>query len=466
MATTGVLGLHFEPLAQFRPFALVASGFAQVDQPVVGQVARLHRSGVSPAAPFAAVQAAVTDPAGPLAIGLAADTADGSGDHVLAVYEPRRLRISLRITRDGTTHTVARRRVRLRAPFQLAFVVCENQVTVLAERGDGQWRALLTERDGVARLLDLRDPGTLAGLSYTWGTPGDSGSVGFGRVQAGPFGYTGLRDLHLVQHGDGRPYLRDGRAYLTATCAGMGFFHAAHWGVFTLDVDEPTSLQPVAKLYFRRDGLLLGDHAGQLVVDEDTASCVVGVSSWGDFGRPGGRIHVRQTTASLDILAGVHVLDTEPVALPTDVGAWDPALTRIDGRWHVGFVESPSQGDPFDFRPALAVGPPGGGPFADLTLVGADTSLEQCEGPILQRIGDEWSLLASDGRHRAYRAYDLSMRLRGTLDAPYGNNIPHPQLVPMPDGSWLLLTFDGTPFAPKRLGYGTHGDVVVMRADA
>lgn len=461
-----MLGLHFEPLAQYRPFAIVAPGFEQVDEPAGGAVAGLHRSGISPSAPFAAIETEVTDVTDRFAFGLSGEATDPAAAQLLAVYDAQQGRVQLQVQCGGDTHTVADEPARLSASCRLAFVLCENQVSVLADAGDSQWTALLTERDRVAELIDLRDPGTLGGLSYAWGAPADAALVQLGQVRAGPFGYTGLRDLHLVQHDDGQPYLRDGHVYLTATCAGMGFFHAAHWGVFTLDPGDPTSLRQVAQLYFRRDGLLLGDHAGQIVVDDSSGRCLVGVSAWGDFGSPGSQVHVRQVTTGLDVLAGVHVLDTEQVALPTDVGAWDPAITCIDDRWHVAFVESPSQGDPFDFHPALAVGPEGGEPFADLKLVGADTGLEQCEGPILQRVDDEWSLLASDGWHRVYLAYDLAMRRReGTVDAPYGSNIPHPQLVPLPDGGWWLVTFDGTQFAEKQLGYGTHGDVVVMRAE-
>jgi len=462
----GVLGLHFEPLAEYRPFSIVAPGFEQVDQPAAGATAGLRRSGISPTAPFAAIEAEVTDLTDRFAFGLAGDATDPAAAQLLAVYDAHRGRLQLQLQCDGDTHTVADESVQLSAPCRLAFVLCENQVTVLAEDGAGQWSALLTERDRVGELIDLRDPATLHGLSYAWGAPVDAAPAQLGQVRAGPFGYTGLRDLHLVQYDDGRPYVRDGQAYLTATCAGMGFFHAAHWGVFTLDLADSTSLRQVAQLYSRRDGLLLGDHAGQIVVEDSSGRCLVGVSAWGDFGSPGSQVHVRQATTTIDVLSGVHVLDTEPVALPTDVGAWDPAITRIDDRWHVAFVESPSQGDPFDFHPALAVGPAGGEPFADLELVGADTDLEQCEGPILQRVGDDWSLLASDGRHRAYLAYDLAMQRRGgRLDAPYGSNIPHPQLVPLSDGGWWLVTFDGDQFAEKQLGYGTHGDVVVMRAE-
>ena len=44
----------------------------------------------------------------------------------------------------------------------------------------------------------------------------------------------------------------------------------------------------------------------------------------------------------------------ERLALPTSVSSWDPALTKINGRWHLAFVESPAQQPAFVFHPALA----------------------------------------------------------------------------------------------------------------
>lgn len=458
---TGVLDLSFELIAQFRPFAIVAPGFAQLDEAAATPLTSLQRSGSGPVAPYAAVEAAVVSAHRGVALGLAS----GDGEHVLATYDPRRRAVAIEVRVDGGTTTVARRFVPMMiAPSRLAFVLCENQVTLLAGRRGRPWRPLLTERAAVSELVDLRDPETLARFTYAWGPSRAGSAPGLGRVRAGPFGYTGLRDLHLVQDTDGRPYVHDGKVWVTATCAGMGFFHAAHWGVFTLDLDDPTELEQVGQLYFRRDGLLVGDHAGQVVVDEAAGSAIVGVSSWGAF-TPATGVHVRHVSTSLDVLTGVHVLETERLDLPTRMSAWDPAMTRIDDRWHVGFVESPAQGDPFEFRPALAVGEPGGDWGERLTLVAADTSLEQTEGPILQQVGGQWWLLASDGRHREYLVYDLQLQRHGTLDAPYGSNIPHPQLVPLPAGGWWLLTFEGTQYAEQRLGYGGHGDVVVMRAD-
>jgi hypothetical protein len=298
----------------------------------------------------------------------------------------------------------------------------------------------------------------------------------------GLFGMAGLRDLHLVQNADGSPYTRDGRMFLTATCAGLGFFTQAHWGVFAFDSEALAShlrtaresdpaktpdvlrLEQTAHLYARRDGLLLGDHAGQLVRDGDR--WLVAVSSWGDFAPHRGPF-VRHTTTTDDLLSGVHVLDTELTPMPTDRGSYDPGMTLIDGRWHVSYVESVSH-RPSQFHPALAVGPEGADDWTEgLERVGEAPDLPFCEGPIIARPDGpegDWRVLASDGRARKYRVFDLAMRRRGDLDAPYGTNLPHPQIIDLPDGQRVMVTFDGTPYGKRVLGYGTHGDVLVLRA--
>jgi len=84
----------------------------------------------------------------------------------------------------------------------------------------------------------------------------------------------------------------------------------------------------------------------------------------------------------------------------------------------------------------------------------------------MSRVGGRWWLLASDGEHRLYPVFDLDMHRVGRLDAPYPTNIPHPQIVPLPDGGHLLVTFDGTQYAERTMKYGGHGDVLVMRAES
>jgi hypothetical protein len=130
----------------------------------------------------------------------------------------------------------------------------------------------------------------------------------------------------------------------------------------------------------------------------------------------------------------------------------------------VSYVESVSH-QPSQFHPALAVGNAGAGHWTEgLQRVGEASDLSFCEGPILARPDGEWRVLASDGRARRYRVFDLAMRPLGDLDAPYGTNLPHPQIFELPDGQRFLVTFDGTQYGKRVLGYGTHGDVIVMRA--
>jgi hypothetical protein len=445
---TGVLDLSFRPTHRFRPVELVATGFEAVEE---GSSAPdgLVRASTGPVAPYAAVEVAVTRLDGSVSAGLA--TADD--EHVLVTWAADTSRVSITVRRGGRTRVVRRRKVALVAPFRFAFVLCENQVTALADSGDG-WRPLLSERTKVAGLVDLRREDVLARHTYAWGGTG----LEVGSVRAGLFGMTGLRDPHLVQHADGSPYVRDGRVFLTWTCAGLGFFQQAHWSVWSLDPADPPGMRLEAQLFSRRDGLVLGDHAGQLVRDGDR--WLVATSSWGDF-EPGS-IHVRHTESTDDLLSGVHLLETARTPLPTSHGTWDPAMTRIDGRWHVAYVESRSQ-KPFSFHPTLATTTRREW-TEGLSQVAAMGGMRQCEGPVIATVGGDTWLLASDGRHRCYPVFDLSGQRVGRLDAPYGTNIPHPQLVPDPAGGWLLVTFDGTPYARSVTGYGGHGDVVVLHS--
>jgi hypothetical protein len=451
--------LVFTESHRHRPFQVVAPGFVEV-RDVGGFADTVTRHPASPVVPFAGIEVDVVGSEGVVVAGLTSEQGDG----VLVAHDPVDGRVSIEVIQGGHRRVLRRKRVRLAEQFTLGFALCENQVTVLAretETGTGGWQPLLTERSRVAAAMDLRTDGALLDLGYTWGVR--SGAATLGEVRAGLFGMTGLRDPHLVQHADGTPYVRDGRLHLTWTCAGLGFFAQAHWGVFALDPADPGRLEQVAQLYVRRDGMLLGDHAGQLVRDGDR--WLVGNSSWGDF--EDGGVHVRHGESTEDLLRGVHVLETEPTTMPTALDTWDPGFTRIDGRWLTSYVESVSQ-RPFRFHPALAQAH-GTEPWSGLARVGGAEELRQCEGPVLvEREGRHW-LLASDGAGRRYPVFDLAMRPAGHLEAPYPTNIPHPQLVRRDDGSWLLVTFDGTPtdrgaVRGSVMGYGGHGDVLVMSA--
>ena len=326
-----IFDLSFSVESRYRPFELIATEAGSTAR-VVGDGLELAPDG--PPAPFCAVEASVDVPSGRVLLGLATH----GGDHLLGYYDADAGRVGIEHRSGGRTRVLRRRKIGSPRPSRLAFVLCENQVTVLVDAGEGWW-PVVTEREKVRARVDLRDAATLERWRYAREARGTSAAAGLADVRWGLFGMTGLRDQHLVQHSDGTPYVEDGRVWFTATCAGLGFFQQAHWAVFSMDLTRPERLQREATLFFRRDGLLLGDHAGQVVRDDEQDRWILATSSWGDFGST--RIHVRHLVTTVDLLHGVHVLDTEPTALPTDHGSWDPALTKIDDRWYVGFVESP-----------------------------------------------------------------------------------------------------------------------------
>ncbi len=156
---------------------------------------------------------------------------------------------------------------------------------------------------------------------------------------------------------------------------------------------------------------------------------------------------------------------SDQLPLPTDgftsVGVWDPHIVHTGTEWLVGFASARRF---FKFHPALA-----GGPSLDrLSLRGAAVDRRATEGTTILRVGDEWRVLASDGRDgrrgqsARYPIFDLAMAEVGELAAAYPTNLPWPTLVET-DAGWLMITFNGRPVTGPLVGYGTHGDVVVQR---
>ena len=478
----------------------------------------LFQTGKSPLAPYAAVVVDIT------AFGRSATSQNSvyagliqdASNYVLAWYNKATNKVGIDVAKKateadpGTVTTLVERDITLTAPVRFAFVLNSKEVTALADDGDGPfdgWKPVANYPNppevsgpgvdpaitpGLSQYVDLRDPEVLAQYKYGFGVRGDGGSIVLDKVQAGYWGRAGVRDPHVCTWADGTPYIKDNKLYLTLTNAGCDFFSTAHWGVYTLDLSDytsPEALQEVGKIFFEREENSLdkkvkvfGDHAGHIVYD-GAGKFLVGASTWGDFTYHG--VQVNYTWTSENVLGGVHVLPVQKLDLPpvdgityTYRGNWDPHFVRLDGGWYVGFVDSPSQGNPWKHYPALAKG----STLESLQLVGAESYLNQTEGGVLQKVGERWYLLCSSGRDEVGDAYSATYRIYlpesndagglrffGTLDAPYVSNIPHPMITPLPvDGNtkWLMVTFDGTDFygwsGPEPLDYGTHGKFYVM----
>ncbi len=373
--------------------------------------------------------------------------------------------LGLEITSGGqTTRHRSRRHGRPdEPPTAVALTLTGVHVGVWSQRA-GAWtlRGRVDLTTDLPHPIDPRDDGWLGDLRAT-----QTGAVE--DLRAGVFGQLGLRDLRLVTHADGAAYRLDDApdtVFLTATSAGPGFFDTAHTSVWALSTTA-LELTHRADLFFRRPDRpgVFGDHATHLV--RDAGRWLVATSTWGDFDRTrkGAGVAVTIARTDADVLHGGHVLDTEPLALPTgdltSVGVWDPHLARTDDGWLVAYVSARRF---FSFHPVLASGPD----LDQLSLRGAATDRRATEGPTLARVEDRWRLLASDGRdnrrgRRArYPVFDLDLHEIATLDAPYPTNIPWPTLVETGDG-WLMVGFNGRRYGGPLVGYGSHGDVVFAR---
>jgi hypothetical protein len=438
---------RFEIVARRRPIDLIAPGMLRAwPGPPPARV----ELGVL--APYVAVVLDVdhAEVAGRLTLAL-----DGLGVRLEGVYDGGRRLFTLSV--DGKAIR-SRRFGRPVGPVRsIALTLTGTHLTVFSYDG-ARWTA--HGRADLIGTVDTRDPLLLAGLSATWAwQPRGLEPAPVGDLRAGPFGQLGLRDLHVATTPEGVAVRLDGRIVLTATNAGPGFFDTGHTGVWALDVDS-LELEHLANLYFTRDDRpgVFGDNATHLVRDGD--EWLVLTSTWGDFDRTRVDITLSRTTA--DLLTGEHVLASRRLVVPdAGVGVWDPHLARIDGVWHLAHARALKF---FRFGPALARGP-----LEALEAVGHDSRKTATEGTLLLQIDGEWRLLASDGRdnpaefRKRYPIYDLSMQEIGTIEAPYLTNIPWPMLVPLADGEWLMLGFNATRAGGEVLGYGTHGEVVILR---
>ncbi|MBG6094458.1 hypothetical protein [Nocardioides luteus] len=382
------------------------------------------------------------------------------GDVLTGSYDGRRVSLEVTTGSRRTSHASRRHGRAGRGVDRFALTLTGTMLTALT-CADGTWVA--RARVDLSEVgIEPRDESWLAGL-----TAGHEGAAE--DVRTGAFGQLGLRDIRVVTYADGSPFHEvDGSVLLTATSAGPGFFPTAHTSVWALD---PVTYDLVHRgaLYFRRDGLVYGDHATHLVREGD--EWLVATSTWAGFkapdktdpSKPWSPVGVTVARSREDLTRGEHVLDATPLALPTDgVGVWDPHLVRRDGEWLVGYVSAKKY---FDFHPMLASGPS----LDALSLRAARTDRTATEGTTLVPLGGTVVVGASDGRDNPrrvrarYPIFDLDLNEVAELRSAYVSNLPWPTLIPLGE-EWLHVAFDGTPHGGRLTGYGTHGEVVLSRS--
>ena len=421
-------------VARFRPFELVAPGFAVT--------ARRRATRRSACAPFAAVE--VRRGAGHRVSASAGLVADGRRPRAGALVAGRSSQVRLSVRRDGRTRVLRRRGgatdgssagARLRA------------VREPGHRAGRHGRRLAAGADRARprspRLVDLRRPRTLGAARLRLGARD-------GRCRGPRRAVRDDRAARPAPRAARRRHVRttrDGRVYLTWTCAGLGFFQQAHWTVWSM---RPRRRRPTCG--WRRScsraatGWCSGTTPGRWSADGRPVARWP-TSSWGDFDAGLASTCATPTTTDDVLQRGARARHRADAAADRRTAAWDPACTRIDGTWHVGVRREPLPG------PVRL--PPGSGraPAArDLDRgprrrSAAADDAAPVRGPDPR---DAWAgrrgCWPATADARSYPVFDLAGRRVGRLDAPYPTNIPHPQLVPTTRtvAGWMV-TFDGTP---------------------
>ncbi|MFD7995685.1 hypothetical protein [Streptomyces mexicanus] len=471
--------LHFEITHRFRPVHVIPPRLVQYSTSRAGERSALDRvraggtvrTDERPIAPWASVVVDVAElrAGGFVTAGL--ESADGDGVRVR--YDADGGRVSVEALRSGAARTVSSAQVRLSAPFRLAFVVTANAVGAFSQGGGYDagigrpWQPLLTDHGKVADLMDLHRPAQLEPLRYAFGGTG----VTLSEAQAGPFGQFGLRDVSLVRNADGSPYVDDeGLLHFTATSSGVGYAHQAHTSVWRMDPADPARMEQVGSHFFAYEGLHMGNHGGQLVRDAERKRFIA-LACGGNLPTPG--VTVRHGIGGDELLSGVRLIRATRLELPFRHAAWDPALRLIDGRWHYAYANVTAFQPSLRFRPVLAAAAPGGDYDEGIRIQHEDDYWpNNNEGCRLQLFGDRWYLLTSDAESRQYLVRDMDMRPHRPLDAPYPLGTPFPEVFPLTgrDGrqQWLMVTSDERSYEDGSghplLGYGVHGDVIVMHA--
>lgn len=441
-------------MARHRPVDLLSATTRHTLDPRAG------RHPFARPAPYATVVATPAEGAEGLRVALRS-----GNTRLTVVWDQGRVGLEVDVEGEVTQHRSRRFGHVDTRPERIALTLTGTHLTAFTSEHD-TWVA--RGRVDLRARLDTRDEAWLAALEID--TTGELSAL-----EAGGFGQLGLRDVRLVTEADGSP-VRDGSSvWLSATSAGPGFFDTAHTSLWRYDTATDT-LTHTGDLFFRRPDLpgVFGDHATHVLRTD--GRWWVATSTWGDFEEPSrwaarrpSSLRITLADIEHDPRSGEHVLDTTELPVPvegfTSVATWDPHLVRHEDQWWVGYVSASRF---FRFHPVLASGPA----LDQLTQRGASVRRTATEGTTVVPYGGGLVVLASDGRegrsgHRkAYPVMDTTLRQVGTLDAPYPSNIPWPCLVPPAQAGdpWLMVTFDGTAHDPGLLGYGTHGDLVVMRA--
>lgn len=337
-------------------------------------------------------------------------------------------------------------------PFRLGFGYMQNATAMYVDSGAG-WAYVTGGDTGAA--LNLNTPTTLNNLragfilasatSTTWK---------FNKLRSGRFGAVGFRDPTLMTNKDGTPYVRDGKAYVTAsttlaytTNTGGG---ATHNSIHEIDLTT-MSMEIVGVFYNVRSSAFRYD-LNLHIVDNGDGTQELFWATWGDSASSGG-IRVVHSSFTGSYQFGTRVMVAMPTylslpGLPSAAsGSYDGMAAWDGNQWRLVYaVVNVSNAFSNNFWPAQATSPD----LITWTLVGADTGNLGYEGTkILNISGQFWATAGGPlSGTKVARVYNNLMVYQGDLPATFitgtsSDTRPHAMIFPYEDNQYMI-TFDDT----------------------
>ena len=388
-------------------------------------------------------------------------------NYLAVIYDSVAKQLKVDIQLSGTPVSRCVTDIELTAPCKIGFCQNETSISMFVDEGSG-WR-YINHAGSYKNVLDLRNPISMKGWyhGYIFFT-NKANTMKINSFKSGAFGQVGVRDHNVVRYTDGTPVIINNELYISATSAGVrNSIPGSHYSIFAMDLSS-YEVRETAKLLFKRNGLVLGDHAGNVVFDKEENCYHIFVSNWGDWENVG-PAQVVYAKCYDDVLNGIKIIDETtmlniPVTL-TEGSAYDPDVIKIDGEWHIYYTESSKSADISSFSGYAK------GKTLDSLVKVADDKVAQSgsyEGCKVQKIGGEWFVFSSNlTEYRCCNGKDMSFVCN--VNAPkIGNNSakPHFTIVPVPCGNktkLIVVSFDNTQYS--NIGIHTRGNWFVFEND-
>lgn len=388
-------------------------------------------------------------------------------NYLMVIYDSINKILKVDIKLNGETVSRVETNIELTEPCKIGFCQNENSISMFLNKGNG-WE-YINHAGSYKGVLDLTNPINMKDWYHGYAIfTNKANTVKLNSFRSGAFGQVGVRDHNLIRYTDGTPLIINNEVYLSATSGGVrNSIPGSHWSVFSMNLSS-YEVKERAKILIKREGLVLGDHAGNIVYDNNENCFHIFVSNWGDWTNVGPAKIVYGKCYN-DLLNGIHVIDeVRYLNIPTTVAgnsAYDPDVVKYDDKWHIFYTESSKTADTNSFSAHVA-----GDTLDNLMQVADDRSAlsGSYEGCKVQKIGGEWFVFSSNlTEYRCCKAEDMSFVCN--VKAPeIGNNSakPHFTIIPIPYGNktkLIVVSFDNTQYSS--IGIHTRGNWYVFEND-